>query len=606
MIPDRVAIISRRLSKMLAYTASAFLIVLFFSNAADAQSWAENMFRIKSHDFGNVPLLSDTHYSFVFHNTSKQDIHIASVSSSCSCTDASAPVTTIRSGEKGEIIAKINTSGQHTKKKGATITVQFDKPSTAFVQLEVSVYIRPDIVLNPGAVDFGAIREGQEVVKKVQLQYAGDPNWRLVRIDRANKNPYIHARAEPQDNQGNSREITYNILITLSEKAPAGGIQEILRFITNDKNSVAIELPVNGMIMDPLVAKPSPFQFGSIAPGETVTKYLVLRASQPFRVRSVRCPEDRRFVFSPSDQSSSIHIIAVTVTSKQDVQEKVARTIDIETTLEDQGRIKVPIYARFLSAESVNTHEFYAEPWKPLILGLEDPDLASGAEAATEKKPRLKAIGLRSTEFGELPIDPKTLNRVSSGEKRSEEAQAQVPHPEESPTEPEKAKENETPQEPPQEAEAEPENPQSRKVPPMVNEYPPETEIPESEITQDWVPLAKTKDADTPSEDDSGLVVQGTESSNDWQPRDSARKEPAPVRSSLPAQSPLTLEGPKRLGRAKFGVPQRAFAVDSANRETAEIASNPPKTSVGKPVLLKERTEQKPKVTSRQEKPEVL
>ena len=345
------------------YVVSALFFSLFYCGtvctpSALAQSWADNMFAIKSHNFGNVPLLSDTQYGFVVHNTTPQDVRIASVSSSCTCAEAWAPTKTIKSGEKGEIIVKINTSGQHKQRKSSTITVTFDRPRAAHVQLEVTVYIRPDIVLSPGSVNFGTIREGQKVVKTVQLHYAGNPNWQLVGIDKANKNPYIHAGAVPLANSENNREITYNIQVTLSDKAPPGYVREILRFITNDQNSVALELPVNGFVMDALVAKPSPFQFGSIAPGETVTKYLVLRASQPFRIRSVRCPDDRRFIFSPSDQTSSVHIIAVTLTSRQEHAENVARTIHVDTTLEDQGRLQIPIYAHFLSAENVN--------WSPL------------------------------------------------------------------------------------------------------------------------------------------------------------------------------------------------------------------------------------------------
>ena len=568
--------------------AFALWCVFACSSVSFAQSWADNMFTIKSHDFGSVPLLSDTQYSFVFHNTSKQDVHIASVSSSCSCTDVFAPVKTIRSGEKGEIVAKINTSGQHTKKKGATLTVTFDRPSTAYVQLEVAVYIRPDIVLNPGAVDFGAVREGQKITRTVQLQYAGDPNWQLVQIDRANKNRFIHAQAVPQKSQANSREITYTINISLSDQTPHGYVREILRFITNDKNSPAIELPVSGFVMDPLVAKPSPFQFGSIAPGETVTKYLVLRASQPFRVKSVKCPDDRRFIFSPSDQSSSIHIVAVTLTSKQEDAENIARTVYIETTLSDQGKIQVPIYAHFLSAEDANDHEYYAAQWKPQRLELDDPDLAGNGSSdetvAADMKPRsLKPI---DEGIGDLPIDPKTLQKIVSGEKRNEEEIGPL-----DPTAPASPVDSAVPVlEMPVEETVIPENggvpstPQTyngeHNVPPISsNEYPPEKTVQEEEITQDWVPLAKSIET-------SDVIVEEetqpkADSANEWRPLGSAK---IAKDSSVPTKTkPLPIESTaKSIGKAKFGTPQKA--VEANESQTEESGS---KKVVGKPVPLK-------------------
>ncbi|MGL6196311.1 MAG: DUF1573 domain-containing protein [Thermoguttaceae bacterium] len=365
-----------------AYSVAGIALAIFFSltSLSHAQSWADNMFEIKSHNFGSVPLLSDTRYSFVFHNKEKEDVHILSATSSCSCTEPIITKRTIKSGEKGEIIAKINTSGQHVKNKGATITVKFDRPREAIVQLEVSVYIRPDIVLSSGAVDFGAVQEGKEVSRKLTLQYAGDPKWELVKIQRANDNKYIHARAERKELAENGRDIIYEITVTLSPKTPPGYVREILRFVTNEKRSnakgqgefAAIELPITGIVMDPLVAKPSPFQFGSVSPGETVTKYMVLRAAQPFKVKSVTS-DDNRLYFSPSDQVSSIHIIAVTITSEQNSAEKVSRLIKVNTDLNDQGTITVPVYVRFLSVEETDSKEFYAAEWKSKITGSSDP-----------------------------------------------------------------------------------------------------------------------------------------------------------------------------------------------------------------------------------------
>ncbi|MCL2304483.1 MAG: DUF1573 domain-containing protein [Planctomycetaceae bacterium] len=533
---------------------SVLFLSVFCCNAVWAQSWADNLFTIKSHDFGNVPLLSDTQYSFVFHNTTKQDIHITSVTSSCTCTDASAPVKTIKSGEKGEIIAKINTSGQRTKKQGATITVAFDKPSIAYVQLEVSVYIRPDIVLNPGSVDFGAVREGQKTVKTVQLQYAGSPNWRLVRIDRANKNPYIHATATLQENSGSGREITYKIEVTLSDKAPAGYVREILRFVTNDQNSIAIELPISGFIMDALVAKPSPFQFGSIAPGETVTKYLVLRASQPFRIKSVKCPEDRRFVFSPSDQSSSVHIIAVTLTSQQENAENVARTIHVETTLEDQGRLKIPVYTNFLSTEDVNFNEYYAPQWKSLI----------ASRNAERIKPR--PLPTRAEEWDDLPVDAKMLDKITS-----EGISNEIPEEEET----EESSLDLSWEIPVESFETD----STTDFP----EYPPPKKI-DALDAQGWVPLSESREM-TESK-----PVSGMNNENGWQPSVASS---TPLQRSRPSVNSMQMQSAST-GKVRFGTPQKSPVSEESTslaNEVGQEMDSVPKKIVAKPLPAKNASE---------------
>jgi len=551
---------------VLVRMGSVLLLGVCCSGTAWAQSWADNMFAIKSHNFGNVLLLSDTQHSFVFHNNTGQDVRIASATSSCGCSEVLVPVRTIKSGEKGEIIAKINTGGQHTKNKSATITVTFDRPSTAHVQLEVAVYIRPDIVLNPGAINFGTVREGQKITKTVQLQYAGNPNWGLVRIDRTN--PYIHAVAKQLKNPGNSREITYNIQITLSDKAPAGEIRDILRFVTNDQNSVAIELPVSGSVMDALVAKPSPFQFGSIAPGETVTKYLVLRASQPFRVKSVRCPGDRRFIFSPSDQISSVHIVAATLTSRQEHAESVAKTIYVETTLEDQGRLQIPIYAHFLSAEDVNFNEHYAPQWKSQIL-------ASQNQGTTRNRPR--PLPSRPEEWDDLPINPKTLDNTTQVEVFDEEETPGIlllDVPQTVPVE-DGVMQNEI-------------GILTHQTNADPKEYPPSIRIDDLN-TQDWVPLAESREMNG---NDASLV--STEE-NDWRPRAALNR---PEIQSLPPLSAM----PKSTGKIRFGTPQKLSVTEGSESLThegnqgtnQETTDDTPKRIVGGPPS-------NPKVIMRQE-----
>ncbi len=411
------------------------------TGSASAQNWAEDMFQIKSHNFGKVPLQSDSQYHFVFKNNQKSDIHIASVSSSCSCTEPSFTKQTIKSGEMGEIIAKVNTTGQHIGKRSATLTVRFDRPSEAYVQLEVSVYIRQDIVLNPGTVDFGAVREGKSVARVVKLQYAGNPDWRLLEIKR--NNSYISARAVPIESEGNSREVTYEITVTLSEKAPPGYIRDSLRFITNEgvldskgqKTSHAIELPVNGVVMDPLVAKPSPFQFGSISPGETVTKYLVLRAAQAFHVLKVSS-SDPRFRFSPSEQFSNIHIIAVTLSSHQGKAEQISRIIKVHTDLKEQDDLLIDVHARFLSEAEVDSKAFYTADWKS---GGEET--TNTVEPAAVKKRTPKSISLNDQTWDDIPVDESTLEEDSlfSTEKPSESNKPVAP--EKSPPPPESGKE---------------------------------------------------------------------------------------------------------------------------------------------------------------------
>ena len=120
---------------------------VFMVAPCSGKEWARKMFGgVVEHDFGTVARGGKAEYDFVFENRYKEDVHIASVRSSCGCTTPIIVNDTLKSWEKGIIRAKFN-SRTHIGKKKATITVVIDRPFPAEVQLTVAGYIRSDVVL---------------------------------------------------------------------------------------------------------------------------------------------------------------------------------------------------------------------------------------------------------------------------------------------------------------------------------------------------------------------------------------------------------------------------------------------------------------------------
>ena len=103
------------------------------------------------------------------------------VRASCSCTTPEIKIPTLKTHEKGVILAKFNTSA-FLGSKGATLTVTFDKPYFAEVQLQVRGYIRGDVALTPGIVDFGAVVEDSQRDKEILVNYAGSNDWQIVAV----------------------------------------------------------------------------------------------------------------------------------------------------------------------------------------------------------------------------------------------------------------------------------------------------------------------------------------------------------------------------------------------------------------------------------------
>ncbi len=323
--------------KKLLILLAFYLIQLPITSAVLAQQWAEAMFEERRHSFGSVAIGVEAVHRFKFKNPYPEDVHIASVTSSCGCTTPGWPKTPIKYGETGEITARLNTDGRFKGDKSATLTVVIDRPYRAEVQLQVTSYIRPDVVITPGVAEFGSVSEGKKTTKKLTMQYAGRPNWELTDIKCTN--PHIHVKADEVERK-NGR-VVYDIAVTIWDTMPSGYVHDVVRFITNDTNpnSSVVMLPVHGYVAAPLVAKPSPFVIGFVKPGDTVKKNIVLRSDAPFRITKITS-RDQRFQFALSDLEHNVHVLPITFTADSSFG-PLDEPIIIHTTLAGQQQMQL-------------------------------------------------------------------------------------------------------------------------------------------------------------------------------------------------------------------------------------------------------------------------
>lgn len=303
------------------------LIAMFMAAApASADDWAGKMFGARDHDYGSVARGAKTEYQFVLTNIYEEDVHIAGVRSSCGCTTPRITKETLKTYEKGAVIASFDTHG-HLGQKNATITVTFDQPYYAEVQLNVAGYIRSDVVFNPGEIDFGTIRPGGTTEKQVEVRYAGRGDWQIADV----KTAHDYLEAEIVETQREGGQVVYDLLVKLKENAPAGYLNEQIFLMTNDRRSDRIPLEVSARVAADLTVSPSSLSLGVLRPGEKVTKKLVVRGSGPFKITAIHC-DDAAFAFSTDDSAKPLHLVPVTFTAGDDPG-KLNCKIEIETDL---------------------------------------------------------------------------------------------------------------------------------------------------------------------------------------------------------------------------------------------------------------------------------
>ena len=141
-----------------------------------------------------------------------EDAHIKSAKASCGCTSPEVPV-------RYQDLAKGLRCGQSRygalrRAAGRDDHVDFDKPFPAEVQLHIHCYIRRDVVLEPGVVNFRAA-QGSAAEQRVSVRYAGRPDWQIERVESAN--PSITGKVM-EIARGNGL-VTYDLTVNLAADA---------------------------------------------------------------------------------------------------------------------------------------------------------------------------------------------------------------------------------------------------------------------------------------------------------------------------------------------------------------------------------------------------
>ena len=318
--------------------------LLLAGSAGFGQKWAEDMFDHTSHDFGTVARGAKVEHRFTVENIYVEDAHILSIRSSCGCTAPTVAKRTLKTWDKAEIVAEVDTRGYYGR-KDATITVVFDQPFPAEVRLNVHTYIRSDVVVQPGSVQFGSIAQGIGAQRKVRISYAGRPDWAIQKVE--NNSPHLEATAV-KSAAAPPGQVAYDLVVKLEPDAPVGHIREHLVLVTNDVRTESAHVPiaVEGVVVPTVSVRPSPLT-GVAEVGKSVKKQLFVQGTKPFQILAVRC-DDARFTFVVPQTAKTLHLIPVTFTAGQ-TPGKVAEKIRITTDLAGSETLDVPVDFRVTS-----------------------------------------------------------------------------------------------------------------------------------------------------------------------------------------------------------------------------------------------------------------
>lgn len=298
------------------------LVVLPVSTAC-AQAplnWAEQMFEEHRHDFGDVARGADVVYRVKFKNIYQQPVHVATVGSSCGCTtpkilNVSNPASKdfFKPGEEGVLELTLDTI-KHQRKKEAKVSITFDQPNVANITFPVSAYIRTDVVIEPGSINFGSVELGGGATRKASIKYAGRAGWTITSA-RGTSNDITVNLGQPVRNGGN---VSYELEVALKPGAPAGQFRSQVLLTTDDVNAQPIPVLVEARVEADITVTPDVYALGAMAPGQTKSFNIVVKGKKPFAIDKLECDNGGNdFKVRIPQGEKQVHVVPLTVTAPE-------------------------------------------------------------------------------------------------------------------------------------------------------------------------------------------------------------------------------------------------------------------------------------------------
>ena len=325
----------RRVSSLVAFWAVLAL------HSASAENWGDSIFPERAFDFGTVARGSKVHHSFMLVNRTSYDVHIADWRTKCGCTEVRVGARDIPPGTQTVIEAVIDTT-KFLGYKASGLTLVLDRPAFAEVDLNLTCFIRGDLTLTPGQVDFGIAQRSSKPTSTLTLSYAGGvPNWGITKM--MTQSAHVAAKLQEQGRSVDG-QVSYQLFVTLNPSVPNGYFKDQVTLYTNDPSSPTIPISVSANVQTAVTISPTILNLGRVKPGEVVNKTVLVRSSQPFKLTAVKPSKDDLSATPDADEARPLHTVKIVFKAPAQPGPYNA-TFEIETDLKDEPPAKLTTFA---------------------------------------------------------------------------------------------------------------------------------------------------------------------------------------------------------------------------------------------------------------------
>lgn len=294
-------------------TALGLLTFSVATVSAQDPDWGKKMLDRTDFKFGSVAKGADAALRVKVTNLYKEDIQITSATTGCGCVnwDVKQLPVVIPSGKEMLLTLRLNTIQYDGERKSKATLALFEPTlgSSDQIELPVEAYIRKDIVMIPGSVNFGAVELGKGAEQKIAINYAGRNDWKITQVRAANTNltPQIVEKS-----RGNGL-VNYELVVALKPDAPAGLLRDQITLTTDDVNNPQVPVLVEAIVEADIVLVDA--QFGSVVVGQTKTANVIIRGKKPFKIEKIeRTKSDESFKVKTPSATATVHSLPLTFT----------------------------------------------------------------------------------------------------------------------------------------------------------------------------------------------------------------------------------------------------------------------------------------------------
>lgn len=320
---------------MLRLMMAGFVIAALTNGLAAEPTSANQLFEQTKYDFGTVPRGAQLLRRFTWTNTEKTRLEVSDIRVTCACVTATPTPKAVEPGQKGVIEVLVDAK-KFIGAKTIHVHIALSGEKAMAATLELNAHSRPDIVFNPGEVDFGARAAGTAAAHTLDIEYAGQLDWRVEEL--ICRSPLLEARHEELYRKPG--QVGYRVTVTLKADAPPGDLKEELVLRTNDPNAKVIPVLVVGTLRTRLTATPNPVFFGTARVGQTVTRRIAVRGDKPFTITSIEgAPKDLSIAKGSTAGIVQVVILNWTPTGPGELN----AALTIQSDLEPNGKVTVAV-----------------------------------------------------------------------------------------------------------------------------------------------------------------------------------------------------------------------------------------------------------------------